>query len=264
MEHTTEDRLYSEAMGKIVKRLTSEPDYVLYPGPSCSGYHPYYCAVPLTFFPPVLTTYHSLILSFVFSIHSFEKSAGFAIHIWLTRLRQLTLTFDIATTSAILPLRFYPTLTMRSFILIALVAIITFVSAMPITPAAPQWQAKAEQFRLQGLKEIEIAEKLMAPTAASSSGPQPFFSRLNQIVHVYIHAASTDDKPDLSGDIAPGSAEIPQILPTAPASNELSLFERLCAVFHRSESSFGYEGKESEMRRPIGSVYWNQFGGFRR
>ncbi|KAF2852671.1 hypothetical protein T440DRAFT_33601 [Plenodomus tracheiphilus IPT5] len=153
---------------------------------------------------------------------------------------------------------------MRSYILIAFVAIITFVSAIPITPAAPRWQRRAEQFRLQGLREIEIAEKLMTPTASSPSEPQPFLSRLNRNLHVYLHTPSTDDEPDLSGDVAPGSAAAPQMLPTVPASDDSSFFERLCAIFHRSESGFGYEGKESEMRRPIGSVYWKQFGGFRR
>lgn len=153
---------------------------------------------------------------------------------------------------------------MRSFILVAFVAIVTLVSAIPITPAAPRWQRRAEQFRLQGLREFEIAEKLMTPTVTSPSEPQPFLSRLNRNLHVYLHISSTDDEPDLSGDLVPGSAQVPQMLPTVPEVDDPSLFDRLCAVFHRSESSFGYEGKESEMRRPIGSVYWKQFGGFRR
>ncbi|KAI8942167.1 hypothetical protein NX059_000255 [Plenodomus lindquistii] len=155
-------------------------------------------------------------------------------------------------------------LNMRSYILIAFLATVTFVSAIPITPAAPRWQRRAEQFRLQGLREFEIAERLMTPTSASPSEPQPFLSRLNRDLHVYLQTLHTDDEPDLSGDVAPGSADVPQMLPIVPASEELTFFERLCAVFHHSESGFGYEGKESEMRRPIGSVYWKQFGGFRR
>ena len=43
---------------------------------------------------------------------------------------------------------------MRSFILMAIMAILAFVSAIPITPAAPQLQKRAEQFRLEGLREV--------------------------------------------------------------------------------------------------------------
>lgn len=43
---------------------------------------------------------------------------------------------------------------MRSFILMALMAMLTFVSAIPITPSAPRLQKRAEQFRLEGLKEV--------------------------------------------------------------------------------------------------------------
>lgn len=43
---------------------------------------------------------------------------------------------------------------MRSFILMAVMALLAFVSAMPITPSAPQLQKRAEQFRLEGLREV--------------------------------------------------------------------------------------------------------------
>jgi len=153
---------------------------------------------------------------------------------------------------------------MRSFLLLAFVAMATWACAIPITPSAPRWQRRAEQFRLQGLREFEIAERLTTGTASTAPDAQPFLSRLDRNLHHYLHAPSTDDEPDLSGDVAPGSAAAPQILPTAPLPDNLSLFERLFAAFHRKENGYGYEGKESEMRRPIGMVYWKQFGGFRR
>jgi len=43
---------------------------------------------------------------------------------------------------------------MRSFILMAVMALLAFVSAKPITPSAPQLQKRAEQFRLEGLREV--------------------------------------------------------------------------------------------------------------
>lgn len=152
---------------------------------------------------------------------------------------------------------------MRSVILLAFVAMVTFVCAIPITPSAPRWQRRAEQFRLQGLKEYEIAEKLTTGTNTALD-TKPFILRLNHNLHNYLHAPSTDDEPDLSGDVAPGSAEAPQILPTAPLPDHMSVIERLFTAFHRKENGYGYEGKESEMRRPIGMVYWKQFGGFGR
>jgi hypothetical protein len=45
-------------------------------------------------------------------------------------------------------------ITMRSFILTAIMALLSFISAMPITPSAPQLQKRAEQFRLEGLREV--------------------------------------------------------------------------------------------------------------
>jgi len=74
---------------------------------------------------------------------------------------------------------------------------------------------------------------------------------------------TVDEKGDFSGDLAPGSLEAPQVLPKA--LKEAGLWDRLCAKLHRSESSFGYEGKEREMRRPEGMRDWKQsYGGFRR
>jgi hypothetical protein len=44
--------------------------------------------------------------------------------------------------------------TMRYFLLLVLATIIAFATAIPITPSAPRLQKRAEQFRLQGLKEV--------------------------------------------------------------------------------------------------------------
>jgi hypothetical protein len=43
---------------------------------------------------------------------------------------------------------------MRSFIIMAIVALFALASAMPISPSAPRLQKRAEQFRLQGLREV--------------------------------------------------------------------------------------------------------------
>lgn len=73
-----------------------------------------------------------------------------------------------------------------------------------------------------------------------------------------------DNENDISGDIAPGSLEAPQMLPSAPAPEESSLLQTICAFFHGRESS-AYEGKELELRRPTGMRHWKQsFGAFRR
>ncbi|CAG5179356.1 uncharacterized protein ALTATR162_LOCUS9181 [Alternaria atra] len=158
---------------------------------------------------------------------------------------------------------------MRSFIVMAIVALFAFASAMPISPSAPRLQKRAEQFRLQGLREFEIAEKLSA--SASSSDVDPWRIRLNNKFHALFDPTSTDDEEnpfddeqeDFSGDVAPGSLESPQVLPKA--SEEDGFFDKLCAMFHRAESSFGYEGKELELRRPEGIRDWKRsYGGFRR
>lgn len=56
------------------------------------------------------------------------------------------------------------------------------------------------------------------------------------------------------------------MLPKESAAERESFFRSLLALFGRDGSdSFGYEGKEGEMRRPTGMRYWAQsVGGFRR
>jgi hypothetical protein len=105
---------------------------------------------------------------------------------------------------------------------------------------------------------------------AASSDVDPWRIRLNNKFHTLFGSSSTnhdedfsDNEQDFSGDIAPGSVQAPQVLPTA--SEEASFLDRLCALFHRAESSFGYEGKELELRRPEGMRDWKaSYGGFRR
>ena len=103
----------------------------------------------------------------------------------------------------------------------------------------------------------------------TSSDVDPWRIRLNKEFHALFDSSSTDsddfsdNEQDFSGDVAPGSLQAPQVLPTA--SEEVGVFDRLCALFHRAESSFGYEGKELELRRPEGGRDWKQtYGGFRR
>ncbi|KAJ4363602.1 hypothetical protein N0V83_009898 [Neocucurbitaria cava] len=137
---------------------------------------------------------------------------------------------------------------------------LTFVSAIPITPSAPQLQKRAEQFRLEGLKEFEIAERLSSATTASDL--ETFSAHMKNPL---FRTPLSEDETDGSGDIAPGSLDAPQMLPSAALREESSWLQSICAFFHGKESSFGYEGNELEMRRPTGMRHWKQsFGGFRR
>jgi hypothetical protein len=151
---------------------------------------------------------------------------------------------------------------MRSFILMAFVALFAFVSALPITPSAPQLQKRAEQFRLEGLKEFDIAERLSNPsTDADSAELEPFLTHLNSKMHDLLSnlSFSRDDEDDFSGDVAPGSMESPQMLPKAAARQSLPerVYQSLCTLFHGGSSEdYGYEGKELEMRRPEGMKHW--------
>jgi hypothetical protein len=170
---------------------------------------------------------------------------------------------------------------MRSFILMAFVALFAFVSALPITPSAPQLQKRAEQFRLEGLKEVsqikpmplqtwpwanldqfDIAERLSNPsTDADSAELEPFLTHLNSKMHDLLSnlSFSRDDEDDFSGDVAPGSMESPQMLPKAAARQSLPerVYQSLCTLFHGGSSEdYGYEGKELEMRRPEGMKHW--------
>jgi hypothetical protein len=105
--------------------------------------------------------------------------------------------------------------------------------------------------------QFEIAERLSTPTDTTTD---PWRTRLNAKFH-----ALFQDKEDFSGDVVPGSLEAPQALPISSPSEEMTLYERLCALFMSAESDFGYEGKEAEMRRPQGARDWQKsYGGFRR
>jgi hypothetical protein len=65
-------------------------------------------------------------------------------------------TFDRYRTSTVQPTAprcRTPNTKMHSFLFIVLATILAFATAIPITPSAPRLQKRAEQFRLQGLKE---------------------------------------------------------------------------------------------------------------
>ncbi|KAF1828886.1 hypothetical protein BDW02DRAFT_474778, partial [Decorospora gaudefroyi] len=138
------------------------------------------------------------------------------------------------------------------------------VSALPITPSAPHLRKRAEQFRLQGLKEFEIAQRLSTSPSLSpstSSWRTRLSTKMNDLLD-----SSQQEEEDFSGDIAPGSLDAPQLLPTASSwETDVGVWGRLCALFVRAESSFGYEGKELELRRPQGGRSWKLgYGRFRR
>jgi len=149
---------------------------------------------------------------------------------------------------------------MNKFIFVALVAFLTCVCAMPITPAAPELARRAAGFRLQGLKEHEIAAKLaLSPSEADSSEetlPQPFSlsDRLSSLFHHYEEEAEDDDH---SGDIPPGSLAAPEMLPHA-VKLDTTVLSRFLAALRRKElgNDYGYEGKELELRRPTGMRHW--------
>ena len=64
-----------------------------------------------------------------------------------------------------------------------------------------------------------------------------------------------EDEFETEGDVAPGSMEAPQMLPKAAAHGS-SFYQSLCALFHGGREELGYEGKESELRRPEGMKHW--------
>lgn len=77
----------------------------------------------------------------------------------------------------------------------------------------------------------------------------------NRLSALFDSLSNSDDEIDVEGDVAPGSMEAPQMLPKA-AVHGSSLYRSLCALFHGGNDDLGYEGKESEMRRPEGMKHW--------
>ncbi|KAJ4355739.1 uncharacterized protein N0V89_003759 [Didymosphaeria variabile] len=150
---------------------------------------------------------------------------------------------------------------MRFFTPLAFMAFVVSVCAVPITPSAPTLQRRAEQFRLQGLQEHEIAEKLTLPSTTSAEDISlPFFSHLSTKLRTLLHDCSDsgDHDDDVSGDIAPGSLEAPQMLPRPTTLSEPSALGRFVAFLKKGdeEKNFAYEGKELELRRPTGMRHW--------
>lgn len=146
---------------------------------------------------------------------------------------------------------------MRFFAPLAFVVFAISVCAVPITPSAPELQRRAEQFRLQGLQEHEIAEKLTLPTTTSADA-LPIVTRLSTKLHSLFQDCTDDDHDhDVSGDIAPGSLEAPQMLPrpTPVSSSTLDKFIKFLRK-GEDEKNYAYEGKELELRRPTGMRHW--------
>ncbi|KAF1925728.1 uncharacterized protein M421DRAFT_423566 [Didymella exigua CBS 183.55] len=145
---------------------------------------------------------------------------------------------------------------MRSFILMAVMALLAFVSAMPITPSAPHLSKRAEQLRLEGLREFDIAERLSAPIVDSDQF-EPFMTRFHNKLSAMIDSLAGADEEafDVEGDVAPGSVEAPQMLPKASTRGS-SIYRSVCALFHGGEDDLGYEGKELQWRRPEGMKHW--------
>jgi len=67
-----------------------------------------------------------------------------------------------------------------------------------------------------------------------------------------------DSERDTSGDIAPGSLDVPQILPRPALSQPANALENLIALLWKDDAGnhFAYEGKELELRRPTGMRHW--------
>ncbi|KAF2634605.1 hypothetical protein P280DRAFT_413417 [Massarina eburnea CBS 473.64] len=148
---------------------------------------------------------------------------------------------------------------MRTFTFIALMAFIVFACAVPITPAAPTLQRRAEQFRLQGLKEHEIAAKLAPSETDASEEPEikeiTLSERLSSLLE---HCDDEDeDDDDHSGDIPPGSLTAPEMLPHAANSDD-NMITKILAALRREDlrKDYAYEGHESELRRPTGMRHW--------
>ncbi|KAF2277769.1 uncharacterized protein EI97DRAFT_374080 [Westerdykella ornata] len=142
---------------------------------------------------------------------------------------------------------------MRSLTPFVLLAVAASVTAIPITPAAPKLQHLAEQMRFEGVAEHDIAEQLALSPETSEDLPGPLLSQLPFPLRSLFGAKAATAERDLTGDIAPGSLEAPQMLPRAAAPQ--SFIDRL-----KAKESSAYEGKESEMRRPWGMRHWDPVG----
>ncbi|KAF2875327.1 hypothetical protein BDV95DRAFT_486945 [Massariosphaeria phaeospora] len=153
---------------------------------------------------------------------------------------------------------------MRPSTSLAVMALFGVVASIPITPAAPEHQLLVEQFRSQGLNEHDIAERLSLPITNAEADPRSFYSHMSSKVHsLFSHPFEQQKRHSHEdGDIAPGTLEIPQMLPRAAVvdSSVDGLFQMIGAVFGSTEiqrKEYGYEGKELEIRRPEGSMHWS-------
>lgn len=104
--------------------------------------------------------------------------------------------------------------------------------------------------------QFDIAERLSAPIIDSDES-EPFMTRFHSKLSALLDSLTNADEEEFEteGDVAPGSMEAPQILPKA-AAHRSSFYQSLCALFHGGGEELGYEGKESELRRPEGMKHW--------
>ncbi|KAF2112590.1 hypothetical protein BDV96DRAFT_648842 [Lophiotrema nucula] len=142
---------------------------------------------------------------------------------------------------------------MKAIGLSLLLGFAAIVTGIPITPAAPEHQYLVEKLRSEGIAEHEIAQQLSFPTNNSPFRP-------------LIHLPSDQlTARDLSGDIPPGSLEAPQMLPRAAAPESFAdtmahIFSAVWKGEDLERRKFGYEGKELELRRPVGMRHWGEQG----
>lgn len=68
------------------------------------------------------------------------------------------------------------------------------------------------------------------------------------------HCPDEEEERDISGDIAPGSLDTPDMLPRSSVLEE-SFLARIVALLQRHDAD-AYEGKELELRRPTGMRHW--------
>ncbi|PSN73889.1 hypothetical protein BS50DRAFT_480850 [Corynespora cassiicola Philippines] len=148
---------------------------------------------------------------------------------------------------------------MRSFIFITFIAFLVLAAAIPITPSARELQKRAEQIRLEGISEHEIAERLSLPETETESAPQSFYTHFTSKLHGLFRRPSKSEGEDESGDIPPGSLDSPTMLPPAAAPQSFTecMAQKLKSILHGEDTErYGYEGKELELRRPTGMRHW--------
>jgi hypothetical protein len=90
--------------------------------------------------------------------------------------------------------------------------------------------------------------------------PRPVLTNVVGKLHSLLVPSYKIELRDSSGDIAPGSLEGPEMLPraAAPETPDFSdIVKSLLGGKSVEKYGYGYEGKETEMRRPEGMRHWD-------